>query len=71
MNRPSSVTSPNIALKVDIAKSYRRLKRLRRMVKLAESLNGEINGHETRQALLMISHERRKRNRKRIDCIPH
>ena len=71
MNRPSSVTSTRIALKVDIAKSYRRLKRLRRIVKLAESLNGEISGHETSQALLMISHERRKRNRKRIDCIPH
>jgi hypothetical protein len=37
--------APNIAPKIDIAKSYRRLKRLRRMVKLAESLNGEIKSN--------------------------
>jgi hypothetical protein len=42
MNRRSLVVAPNIAPKIDIAKSYRRLKRLRRMVKLAHSLNGEI-----------------------------
>ena len=45
MNRRSLVVAPNIAPKVDIAKSYRRLKRLRRLVKLAESLNGEINSN--------------------------
>jgi hypothetical protein len=32
MNRRSLVVAPNIAPKIDIAKSYRRLKRLRRMV---------------------------------------
>jgi hypothetical protein len=45
MNRRSLVVAPNIAPKIDIAKSYRRLKRLRRMVKLAESLNGGIKSN--------------------------
>jgi hypothetical protein len=41
MNRPSSGAA--ITPRVDIAKSYRRLKRLRKMVKQAESLQALLD----------------------------
>ena len=43
MNGRSSVAAPEIMPRSDIAKSYRRLKQLRRMVKQAESLQALID----------------------------